>query len=457
MKALTDYQSAIALCDGFSRLNLGVFEKAGRLFMGVPYLERVKDIMIPKGPSGGLQIERTSKGAFVISSKSIVPYIPVVCKGVIVHEEHKKTMTSSASSLSYLNLKVLLDGEDCAYQKLACFFGECMIAAFVCYLKDLPAYQVMSYLETVIAKNFELETNFAGVSEADIQQEKMKQFESAFKKDASSVLSSLCKKAFKGSLMKKPVEDSFAVTETNYFKQMFVSLFPNQMRIMVNKASCPSEWMECELNGAVSLNGVKCLFVNIFKKITISKDGGIFVSPITQQVWPLASCMKVSSEGVPFVTPSVIKLRKESRDKDGTIKFFQIQTGDLSFMETGEEEEEKKEEVKPSTDLKKKKKKREKVLEIEVPKVKRQKIPADSPLLSIKEDDTEYGDTIPLTPESKGRGFEETIIRETPPRTDSWIRRRRPAIFDDAGDNGEEEEDVDILRKRQREEDFIEV
>lgn len=455
MKSVSDFQSALSLCAGFSRLNISVFEKAGQVFIGPSYTQRVKELMNPMGASGGLIIERTEKGAFVLSGKSVFPYLPVICRGIVVQEEYKAM--PSISSASYLNMKVLLEGEDMAYQKTVSFFCDCLLAAFVSFLRSLPSYQVMSYLETVIEKNFDLETSISGVSESDVRAEKMKQFERALKKDPVSCLSSLCKKASKGSLMKKKQTEE---EETDYFRQMFVSLFPNQMKIMVNKDIVASEWEECELNRSLSLNGVKCLFVNIFKKITISKDGNIFISPVTQQVWPLPSCVKLSSEGVPYVTDMVLKLRKEGGGReDGMIRLSRTQVGDLSFMH---------EETKEVAVGKKKKRRSTgaEEEEVEVPSIKRRKIPVDSPLLKTGEDvelTMPMDLTVPMTPEKKkcgGTMFEvEEINRASPPiiETGDWIHKRKRRNTKEEQAHQEvvdmEEEAADHFIRLKREED----
>ena len=460
MKTLDGFKAALDLCNQFSRLDLNTFANAGKTFSGKTYCDRVKDLVGGYGACGGLKVVQNEKGGYEISRKkgeSIIPYLPIVTRGLIVKEEYKKTGTS----LPYVNFQVLIEDEECSYQKLAHFFSECMLNAFVAFLKEFKhPFEIEGVLKDVIARHFELKVIPDGLSESDLLAEKISQFEKAWRKNSVEVLTSLCKKALKGTLLKTRREGSeeetkeFGLVEPEYFKQMFVTLFSNQMKIMVNKESHPFEWEECEITPSVSMKGVQCCFVNIFKKITIAKDGNIYISPVTAQIWPLASCMKTSIDGIPIASEAVLRVRKEAQSNGGIIKLPKTQIGDLSFME-------KEEDSSPAIISKKK---RRTAVDIEVPVVKRRKIEAGSPLLEIpdkKKKKTEEEATLPmdltlpLTPE-RAPDFESYIVPPTPPRSGSglWFRSRREVTDFDTQSEGE---DLDAIMERKRHEEFIPV
>lgn len=339
IKTMNQFHNATVVADAFRSLNISVFENYGKVFKGLQYFETAKRLFAEKGAGGGLIIQRNDKGAgFSLSSHSVLPYLPIVFRGIISMEERRKCNVGGVEK-EYLNLRVSIDDHDQAYQKTVSLFVDMLSESLITFLLSEPKYNVMSWLECVIRKNYNFSDLDSITNEKERERERTNHFEVDYSRDAVATLKNLFSKALKGSMSRGKSLD--VGSEDSYFDSSFITLWPNQMRIMAASESEHGQWIPTFIDEETSLVGVKCCFVNIFKKITIAKDGCIYISPSTAQVWPLASSLKVNSAGKLAVSDEVLLARREFQDIGVFIKPTEIkkQVADLSFMEEEEEAE----------------------------------------------------------------------------------------------------------------------
>lgn len=418
IKTMANFKNATMMADGFRNLNISIFENFGKLFKGTQYFETARKLFAEKGAGGGLIVQRNDKGAgFSISSSAVLSYLPIVFRGIVSLEERRKCTINGAEK-EYLNLRVSIDDPEAAYQKTVSLFVDLLTESLITCLLSEPKYNVLSWLENVIRKNYFSPDEEASFGEKERERLRTNQFEADYSHDAIQTLKKLFSKAIKGSLLRMKGEmDKSAMEEElekkeSYFDSCFLTLWPNQMRVMVASEMNKGEWEPASFSEEVSLIGVKCCFVNIFKKITIAKDGCIYISPSTVQVWPLASSLKLNSEGKLIVSEDVLLKRRELRDVGVFIKVADVkkQVADLSFMEDDD------------VDSGKKKRKREP--SEEEPKrergKKRSKVEYD-PTQVVDVDSSASSIILPDPP---------AIVRHKQAVSSGWIKREKPFVRD---------------------------